>query len=292
MRHFGSYFTMGYYKKAFTDLKKYYKSIDIFDVSGTTDIDDNTIMNFLKSENLEENDKKIVELYLEKKINKPMLIKYMERKDRTLFRGKIHLFMVFSSPLWIFYMLYLSKTLTSKIFTSISVLCIFFNSFASFLLHNFDWKPKLFFLIEKMDHIGIFLMISGSCIPVPALLFDKMKLLVYITLHFLCVFFGSLFICCSCFSSGNRITRSCTFLVAGFVHAAFVMDFYSALYTREFIFLILLAVQYIVGAIIYSIKKPNVISGIIEFHDVFHICCLGSVLCTFALNSSVIKRRT
>ncbi|KAI4836730.1 hemolysin III [Plasmodium brasilianum] len=261
MRDLGNYFNVNYSKKKFADVKKYFSKVDIFDVTGTTSIDDDRISSFLNSKNLSENDRKIVELYREKKISKVILIKYMERYETTILRGKIHLILVLLSPIWMFYMLYLSKTITAKIFTSISAICIFFNFFASFLLHNFEWKPNLFFLIEKIDHIGIFLMISGSCLPVPGLLFNKMKLFVYLTLQLFSVLFGSLFICRSCFSSGNRITRACTYIIAGFLHAVFIKDYFVCLLTNEIIFLILLAILYVVGAIIYSIKKPNIISG-------------------------------
>ncbi|ETW39700.1 hemolysin [Plasmodium falciparum IGH-CR14] len=281
---------MEFYKNFFSHFTNTFNSEYIFNLKGSTKIDDNEIASFIKSNDLCENDKKIVELYIEKKINKIMLIKYMERKNKTLFRGKIHLMLVFISPLWIFYMLYLSKTLTARIFTSIAVLCIFFNFFASFLLHNFEWKPKFFFIIEKMDHFGIFLMISGSLLPVQALLFNKIKLLFFISLQFFAILFGCLIVFFSCFSSGNRFIRSLIFTIAGLLHIIFIRDYVSLLYGKEFILLILLGVLYIIGAVIYSVKKPNIFPGILEFHEVFHICCLGSAVCTFVLNCSVIKR--
>ncbi|KOB58923.1 hypothetical protein PFHG_00672 [Plasmodium falciparum HB3] len=267
---------MEFYKNFFSHFTNTFNSEYIFDLKGSTKIDDNEIASFIKSNDLCENDKKIVELYIEKKINKIMLIKYMERKNKTLFRGKIHLMLVFISPLWIFYMLYLSKTLTARIFTSIAVLCIFFNFFASFLLHNFEWKPKFFFIIEKMDHFGIFLMISGSLLPVQALLFNKIKLLFFISLQFFAILFGCLIVFFSCFSSGNRFIRSMIFTIAGLLHIIFIRDYVSLLYGKEFILLILLGVLYIIGAVIYSVKKPNIFPG--------------SAVCTFVLNCSVIKR--
>ncbi|SBT80382.1 hemolysin III, putative [Plasmodium malariae] len=73
-----------------------------------------------------------------------------------------------------------------------------------------------------------------------------------------------------------------------YINKYYIIHALFAFYT----FLILLAILYVVGAIIYSIKKPNIIAGIIEFHDVFHMCCLGSAVCTFALNCSVIRRKS
>lgn len=260
---------MEFYKNFFSHFTNTFNSEYIFDLKGSTKIDDNEIASFIKSNDLCENDKKIVELYIEKKINKIMLIKYMERKNKTLFRGKIHLMLVFISPLWIFYMLYLSKTLTARIFTSIAVLCIFFNFFASFLLHNFEWKPKFFFIIEKMDHFGIFLMISGSLLPVQALLFNKIKLLFFISLQFFAILFGCLIVFFSCFSSGNRFIRSMIFTIAGLLHIIFIRDYVSLLYGKEFILLILLGVLYIIGAVIYSVKKPNIFPGNFLYMNIY-----------------------
>ncbi|CAI7722330.1 hemolysin III, putative [Plasmodium vivax] len=279
-------------RRALNYLKEKCQNIDIFNVTGTTSINDETIREFIKSSFLSPNDQQIVEMFNEKKINKIMLINYMERKVKTVLQGKIHLLLVLASPIWITYMLHISKTLWAKIFTSIAALCMFFNFFASFLLHNFEWKPELFFLIEKIDHMGIFLMISGSCLPVPALLFNKLKFLYYIILQGLASLFGCLVICFSCFSTGNRITRACTYVIAGFLHALFLKDYLMGLVPKEIMFFIFLAALYCVGAVIYSMKKPNIIKGILGFHDVFHICCLGSGLFTMALNCSVIRRNT
>ncbi|SPJ12919.1 hemolysin III [Plasmodium sp. DRC-Itaito] len=281
---------MEFYKNIFSNFRNTFNGEYICDVKGSKKIDDNEIANFIKCTDLCENDKKIIELYIEKKINKNMLIKYMDRKNKTLFRGKIHLMLVFMSPLWIFYMLYLSKTLIARIFTSIAILCIFFNFSASFLLHNFEWKPKCFFIMEKLDHFGIFLMISGSLLPVQALLFNKIKLLFFISLQFFAILFGCLIVFFSCFSWGNRSIRSLVFIIAGLLHIIFIKDYLSLLHGNEFTLLMLLGVLYIIGAIIYSLKKPNIVPGILEFHEVFHICCLGSAVCTFVLNCSVIKR--
>ncbi|EUD69366.1 hypothetical protein C922_00229 [Plasmodium inui San Antonio 1] len=253
--------TVNSYKKALNYLKEKYQNIDIFDVSGTTNINDETITEFIKSSILSPNDKQIVEMFNEKKINKLMLINYMENKVKTVLQGKIHLLLVLASPIWITYMLRLSKTLWAKVFTSIAALCMFFNFFASFLLHNFDWKPELFFLIEKIDHIGIFLMISGSCLPLPALLFNKLKFVSYIILQGLTSLLGCLFICFSRFSTGNRITRALTYVIAGFLHALFLKDYIMGLIPKEIIFFFFLAGIYCLGALIYSMKKPNPIKG-------------------------------
>ncbi|GAB68032.1 hemolysin [Plasmodium cynomolgi strain B] len=279
-------------KKALNYLKERYQNVDIFDVTGTTDINDETISEFIKSSILSPNDRQIVEMFNEKRINKIMLINYMERKVKTILQGKIHLMLVLASPIWITYMLHVSKTVWAKVFTSIAALCMFFNFFASFLLHNFEWKPELFFLIEKIDHIGIFLMISGSCLPVPAMIFNKIKFLYYVILQGLTSLFGCLFICFSHFSTGNRITRALTYVIAGFLHAIFLKDYIMGLIPQEIMFFIFLASLYCLGAVIYSMKKPNLIKGILGFHDIFHICCLGSGLFTMALNCSVIRRNT
>ncbi|KJP88401.1 hypothetical protein AK88_01853 [Plasmodium fragile] len=248
-------------KRALNYLKEKYQNMDIFDVSGTTTITDETIKEFMQSSILCPNDKQIVELFNEKKINKLMLINYMERKVKTMFQGKIHLLLVLTSPIWITYMLLISKTLRAKIFTSIAASCMFFNFFASFLLHNFEWKPELYFLIEKIDHMGIFLMISGSCLPVPALIFNKIQFLYYIILQGLTSLFGCLFIFFSRFSTGNRITRACTYVIAGFLHALFLKDYIMGLMAKEITFFFLLAALYCLGAVAYSMKKPNPIKG-------------------------------
>ncbi|CAD2111425.1 hemolysin III, putative [Plasmodium vinckei] len=281
------------YYEGFINYIKNYWNINMFSANDTSHLEiEEQISKMIKDPNLIPNDKKIVELYCEKKISKSMLIKYLERHEKTLLRGKIHLMILLLSPIWICYMLYISKTYSTKIITSIALACIFFNSFASFLLHNFEWTPKYYFLVEKLDHIGIFLMISGSGFPVAALLFNNIKLLFYIIMHSLSSLLGILCICCSYFSTGNRAKRAFTYVIAGFLHAVFFKDYIILLYTKELIFLVMIAALYVLGAVVYSLKKPNIISGIFGFHELFHVCCLGSILFTFALIRSVLMRKS
>ncbi|CDU19849.1 hemolysin III, putative [Plasmodium yoelii] len=283
---------MGYHGR----LVNYFKNccnINIFNVNDNSHLKvEEQISRMIKDPNLIPNDKKIIGLYCEKKITKSMLIKYLERHDKPLLRGKIHLMILLFSPIWIFYMLHLSKTYSAKMFTSVALICILFNSFASFLLHSFEWSPKNYFLIEKLDHIGIFLMISGSAFPVAALLLNNIKLLYYIIIHSLSSLLGILCICCSYFSTGNRAKRAFTYVMAGLLHAIFFNDYIILLYARELAFLIMIGVLYVLGAVIYSLKKPNIINGVFGFHELFHACCLGSVLFTFALNRSVLMRKS
>ncbi|KEG04618.1 hemolysin III, putative [Plasmodium vinckei vinckei] len=283
---------IGYYEGFINYIKNYW-TINMLSGNDNSHLDiEEKISKMIKDPNLLPNDKKIVELYCEKKISKSMLIKYLERHETTLLRGKIHLMILLLSPIWIFYMLYISKTYSTKLATSISLICIFFNSFASFLLHNFEWTPNYYFLVEKLDHIGIFLMISGSGFPVAALLLNNIKLLYYIIMHSLSSLLGILCICCSYFSTGNRAKRAFTYVIAGFLHTFFFKDYLILLYAKELVFLVMIGTLYVLGAIVYSLKKPNIISGIFGFHELFHVCCLGSILFTFALIRSVLMRKS
>lgn len=252
--------------------------------------EDSMINSFFNSKNLTNNDKEIIESFQEKKITKAMLVKYIERKHKTLCRGKIHLVLVFLSPFWILHMFKIANSNISKTSVAITLFCSFFNFFASFLLHNFKWNPSQLFFIEKLDYFGIFLMISGSLLPVQFLLFEKKKLLFFLILQSLAVIFGFFCIFQDFFISQNRILRSSMYILTGFLHSLFLKDYFLLLNTKELFYLIHIAVLYIVGAVIYAIKKPSIIPGIIDFHEVFHFCCLGSAIFTFILDCSVIKR--
>lgn len=248
------------------------------------------INSFFNSKNQTNSDREVIESFHEKKITKSMLVKYIERKHKTVCRGKIHLVLVFLSPFWIFHMFKIANSNASKTSVVITLFCSFFNFFASFLLHNFSWNPSQLFFIEKLDYFGIFLMISGSLLPVQFLLFEKKKLLFFLILQSMAVLFGFFCIFQDFFISRNRILRSSMYLLIGFLHSLFLKDYFLLLNTKELLYLIHIAVLYIVGAVIYAIKKPSIIPGFIDFHEVFHFCCLGSAIFTFILDCSVIKR--
>eukprot|EP00922_Rhytidocystis_sp_ex-Travisia-forbesii_P017042 GHVS01025421.1.p1 GENE.GHVS01025421.1~~GHVS01025421.1.p1 ORF type:complete len:233 (+),score=1.79 GHVS01025421.1:476-1174(+) len=212
--------------------------------------------------------------------------------DTPLFRGKIHLFLVFISPLWIFCLLSPCQSWQSYVASIIASFSGFINFLSSALLHNIPWSSsRVHDIIERIDHAGIFMMISGSTTPIPLLLLAHpiaaMLLLVqwgatiYGIFH---IIFGSLS------DSDSRRKRSAVYVCIGLGHALFIFEYTRVLTHAELVLVIVLGIIYIVGAVIYARKAPDPFPDYFGFHEVFHLCCFASAICTFYLNLSVLTR--
>eukprot|EP00922_Rhytidocystis_sp_ex-Travisia-forbesii_P027992 GHVS01041084.1.p1 GENE.GHVS01041084.1~~GHVS01041084.1.p1 ORF type:complete len:358 (+),score=62.88 GHVS01041084.1:55-1074(+) len=209
-----------------------------------------------------------------------------------LFRGKIHLILVCISPLWIFLLLSACQTWQAYLASIIASFAGFINFLSSALLHNISWSSsRVHDIVERIDHAAIFLMISGSTTPIPLLLLTSPMatslLLVQwgATLYgMLVIFFGSLS------DVGSRRKRSITYVCIGLCHCLFICEYVRVLTSGELLLVIGLGIIYILGAVIYARKSPDPFPGYFGFHEMFHLCCLASAVCTFYLNLSVLNR--
>ncbi|PFH36383.1 hemolysin-III related subfamily protein [Besnoitia besnoiti] len=211
---------------------------------------------------------------------------------RPFLRGKIHLALFLLSPLWILFILSACSSPSSFVAAAISCFTFVWNFLASALLHCFEWtnRPGLYQLLHKLDHAGIFMVISGSTTPIPMLLLDASSscwlLLVQLaaTIYGFCsIIFGEL-------TSTGRTRRAYTYIFVGLLHALFLSEYYRVLKSSELVAVFALASLYVVGALVYSCKRPDPFPAIYGFHEVFHSFCFLSFLLTLWLDYVVIRR--
>lgn len=212
-------------------------------------------------------------------------------KMLPLFRGKIHLFLVILSPFWVILLLSCCSSWQSYFAAGIASLSGFVNFLFSALLHNINWKASIYHTIERFDHAGIFMMISGSTTPIPILLLDFSISTALLLVQWSATIYGIYFIFYKNLSDGDkRKKRAFVYVLIGLGHVLFVSEYARVLTPLEFLLVVLLGVLYIIGALVYALKRPNPFPEVFGFHEIFHACCLGSAVCTFFLNMSVLKR--
>ena len=73
------------------------------------------------------------------------------------------------------------------------------------------------------------------------------------------------------------------YLSLGWVCVAFLTPIVRALSTQALIWLVLGGVSYTFGAVVYALKRPNLIPGVVEAHEVFHVFVLIGSFCHFWL---------
>ncbi|CDJ37091.1 hemolysin, putative [Eimeria tenella] len=91
---------------------------------------------------------------------------------RPKLRGKIHLMLLFLAPIWTLLLLNACRSLLSFVAAAVSCLSFLANFAASALLHSGSFGPQWSSLFVKLDHAGIFVVISSCTTPIPLLLLD------------------------------------------------------------------------------------------------------------------------
>ncbi|KAF8817707.1 hemolysin-III related subfamily protein, partial [Cardiosporidium cionae] len=211
-------------------------------------------------------------------------------KIQPVLRGKVHLILSIISPIWIYAILYQCQSVSSYIASVTTIICSLFNFTASTALHNFTWDLKYQDFVLKLDYAGIFLMISGSAIPIPVLLMERWKSIFILTTQSIFAITGAYYTLIGPLLRSSRKTRSFVYILAGFSHLLFLSEYLRVLSRYEFHLTISLALLYVFGAIIYARRWPDPFPTFFGYHEIFHTCCLGSAICTYLLITSVLKR--
>ncbi|EPR60567.1 hemolysin-III related subfamily protein [Toxoplasma gondii GAB2-2007-GAL-DOM2] len=211
---------------------------------------------------------------------------------RPVLRGKIHLTLLILSPAWIFFILSACSSPSSFVAAAISCFTFVWNFMASALLHCFEWthRPGIYQLLHKLDHAGIFMVISGSTTPIPMLLLDAGSSCWLLLVQLAATIYGFCSIIFGDLTSTGRARRAYTYIFVGLLHALFLSEYYRVLKSSELIAVFALASLYVVGALVYSCKRPDPFPLVYGFHEVFHSFCFLSFLLTLWLDYVVIKR--
>lgn len=226
--------------------------------------------------------------------SKPKSIEVNVRFQKVpLLRGKVHLILIYTAPLWSYGLCRTCHTTRARLAAMIVILSAIVNFGCSALLHNVKWSTlasRTFW--RKVDHAGIFLMIAGSCAPVPLLLFSTPMSALWALIQWGVTLAGVLMCLCSDrFSISDHYgTRATVYAIVGLSNIAFSYEFWRVLGEAEAMLLVAMASAYVIGACFYGLKWPNPWPGIVGYHEVFHLMCLLAACCTFSLDIKVLAR--
>lgn len=218
------------------------------------------------------------------------LVQANRNSETPLLRGKTHLLLLYLSPAWIWGLLVCCASKLSFFSVFLCATCSLFNFGASALLHNFPWSDRRSEFLTKLDYAGIFVMISGSCCPIPLLMLRSTAGMVYLVVQWASAAIGVGMTVFGNYIRKEKGPRATIYVLMGLSNCLFIREVMGCLTKTEFSFLVAMAVLYITGAVFYARKAPNVWPGILGYHELFHLCCFGAGVCTWILNRSVLLR--
>ncbi len=142
-------------------------------------------------------------------------------------------------------------------------------------------KRKAKLIMRKLDHIMIFVLISGTYTPICLLTLKSVVgytlLGVVWTVTLIGVFIKIFWI------NAPRWVSAGLYIGMGWISVLVFAPLVKSMELGGVVWLVLGGVMYTVGGVIYGLKKPNIDKPWFGFHELFHLFVLAGTFCHFTM---------
>jgi hemolysin III len=198
--------------------------------------------------------------------------------------AQIHFLGVVAAIAGLTYLLYLTWNGESRLefwaaatFGATAILVFSVSTIYHFLHDGFRISPRLEALFEDLDHFSIYLFIAGTYTPVLLHTLSAGAQTFMIIAVWSIALTGILYTKLKArwpTWAQNRYFSTSLFLLMGWLLLVKVSAIIEHLSKFGLTMLLLGAVAYSVGAVIYALRKPNPFPGIFGFHELWHLMVL------------------
>lgn len=162
---------------------------------------------------------------------------------------------------------------------SIFGLSMFLLYLASALYHLIKASPQILLTLQKIDHLMIYFLIAGTYTPFCLLAIKGTLGIVLLTIVWTLAF-GGIFLSFYWIHAPRWFSTS-IYLIMGWMIVWVIRPIMQTLPTGGLILLLAGGLSYSIGAVIYALKRPNLIPGYFGFHELWHLFVLGGTTCHF-----------
>ncbi len=193
----------------------------------------------------------------------------MKPMHKPLLRGHFHQAAFFIALGACILLLYHSKSSIAFFSAAIYSAALLTLFAVSALYHRPHWEPKARARMRRLDHAAIFAQIAGSAVPI-ALVGVGGKagesLLTVIGIGAVVGIMRSLI-----WITAPKWLSTILYIAVGCLSIPFYPDLLRGLGTGGLLLLLYGGIIYLVGGIVYAIKKPNPWPQIFGYHEIFHV---------------------
>lgn len=151
----------------------------------------------------------------------------------------------------------------------------------SALYHRVDWSPAWYARIRRLDHAMIFVLITGTELPLFLLALRGRGAEAYFV--FALAAAGAGFLITMLWVGAPKWVRTAVYIAVGWSSFPVIGHLYDAIGASGLGLLLLGGGLYSVGGVAYGMKWPNPIPGHFGYHEVFHAFVLAAVGCHYAV---------
>jgi hemolysin III len=158
---------------------------------------------------------------------------------------------------------------------------------ASAIYHRVDWKtPARRAWARRLDHSTIFLFIAGTYTPFALLAFEGTWAAVLLTV----VWAGALFGLAVnlCWIDAPKWAATATYLVVGWVGIVAAPELFASLGVAAAVLVLVGGGLYTVGAIVYSVRRPDPFPAVFGYHEIFHVLVIAAAATQFVAVSLIV----
>jgi hemolysin III len=170
-----------------------------------------------------------------------------------------------------------TATLATVIVYGVSLMALYA---ASSVYHLVRGGEALDRLLRRFDHCAIFLLIAGSYTPMLYAALEGAQRTVYLGIVWAIALGG--IVMRIAWLGAPRWLYTAMYLGMGWIGVLEAGTFRRALPSDVIALVVAGGLTYTAGAIIYALKRPNLIPGRFGFHELWHLFVLGASVCHFA----------
>ena len=154
---------------------------------------------------------------------------------------------------------------------------------ASTVYHSFDISVRVNRILQKLDHIMIFLLIAGSYTPVCLIVLHGHIGLVLLALVWGIAALGIIFKLC--WVTCPKWVSSVLYILMGWICVLAFTQIINALPKAAFNWLLAGGIIYTIGGVIYALKLPifNAHHKYFGSHEIFHLFVMAGSICHFIM---------
>ena len=144
--------------------------------------------------------------------------------------------------------------------------------------HLGDWSPRVTDVLRRIDHVNIFLLIAGTYTPVSFALEPFWRNVIIISM-WACTAIAS--VIHVIWINAPRWLYTVVYIIFGIYGLAYMVMFWNSPYAGPAVVVLLCAggACYILGAIVYALRKPDPWPRVFGFHEIFHCGTVAGYAC-------------
>ena len=144
--------------------------------------------------------------------------------------------------------------------------------------HLVQWNPQVALILKRLDHTNIMLVIAGTYTPLAVALLPPEKSTLLLILVWAGALGGVAFRLI--WTNAPRWLYTPVYILLGLAALLYIGDFFAADPTAA-VLVCVGGACYILGAVFYALKRPNIHREWFGFHELFHAFTVGGFVCHY-----------